>query len=113
MRRLKVGLILHLTAFFVLASGNPDDVLVIEQIDVSSTKEIADLKVSFSFFDRGIDIWKRLKFFEQAFFSQKFDGLNNRLDEMERATKDLKNSGKLLVWSWVSVDKSKQLYTKY
>ena len=44
---------------------------------------------------------------------QKFDGLNNRLDEMERATKDLKNSGKLLVWSWVSVDKSKQLYTKY
>ena len=56
MRRLKVGLILHLTAFFVLASGNPDDALVIEQIDVSSTKEIADLKVSFSFFDRGIDI---------------------------------------------------------
>ena len=56
MRRLKVGLILHLTAFLVLASGNPDDVLVIEQIDVSSTKAIADLKVSFSFFDRGIDI---------------------------------------------------------
>ena len=54
MSRLKVGLfVLTLTSFLVLdiVSSNPDDVLVIEQIDVPSTKEIADLKVSFSFFD--------------------------------------------------------------
>ena len=42
-----LSLILLLAAFFVLASGSPS----IEQIDVPSTKEIADLKVSFSFFD--------------------------------------------------------------
>ena len=93
MRRLKVGLVLlHLTAFFALASGNLDDV-VIEQIDVPSTKEIADLKVSFSFFDRVIiDVFKCFKFFEQAFVSQ----INVRLNEMERATKDLKNNGELV-----------------
>ena len=125
MRLLEVLCFTFLCQYFVLATENPENVLVIEeQVEVASSIEIAVLKVKeklrrvyeidilkckiiFAGFFLGklIGINSRLDYLEKVLsievlntIKNEFNAIKNRLDEMERANEELKSNGKSYIF---------------